>query len=151
MIEIKFDEEKTKSLFFAFKKDSILGNLSLSELFDLLEMSKIIQYEPGEYIITQNHNDTNLYILISGSMEIIHNGRQIKTTDRVGEIIGEMSLISNNPRSASVRGLDKVQCLSIDASYLERPEIGLKSILYYIFCQVLARRLRIVNSELSRC
>ncbi len=149
MIKLEYDEEKAKELFFKFKKDPILGNMSLLELFELLDVSSIMLYEPGEDIITQGKHDSCFFILISGKMEVIFNDKIIRTIDDAGNIVGEMSLISNEPRSASVRAASQVTCLSIDAGYINDTKASHQSILYYIFSQILARRLRVVNHQLS--
>ncbi len=149
MIKLEYDKEKTKELFYSFCKDPMLGNLTLAELFLLLEKSSIFQYEPGENIITQGEHDTCFFILISGKMEIILNDKIIRTLEKSGEIVGEMSLISNDPRSASVRAASRVICLSIDAVYIHDTKDSRQNILYYIFSQILAKRLKAVNRQLS--
>ncbi len=82
-------------------------------------------------------------------MEIIHNGKTIRILKKTGEIIGEMSLISKEVRSASVRAVEKLRCLSIDASFFDEFKASSHNILYYIFSHILARRLKTVNQELS--
>ena len=149
MQELKFNEEKLKELFIGFKKETILENLSLSELFELIELSPIVQFAPGEYIIKQGEPGTSLFILISGRMEVIHNDKVIKVFDKRGEIVGEMSLITNEVRSASVRAVNQVICLSINSLYFSTIEVKHKSILYYVFSKVLADRLKSVTNELS--
>ncbi len=149
MIILEYDEEKTKELFFSFKKDPILGNMSLAELFNLLDVSDIVQYDSGENIITQGEHDTCFYILISGAMDIILNDKIIRTIDDAGNIVGEMSLINNDTRSASVRASSQVVCLSINAGYIDDASVDHRSILYYIFSKILARRLKIVSTQLS--
>jgi CRP-like cAMP-binding protein len=85
MLVLEYSEEEAKELFMMLKKDPILGNISLSELFELLELSTMVQYDPGEYIIKQGEYDTQLFILISGNMEIIHNDKTIKILEKTGE------------------------------------------------------------------
>ena len=149
MQKLEFNEEKAKELFIKFKKDPILGNLSLASLFDLLETSPIMQYDPGEYIIKEGESDTHLFILAYGKIEIIHNDKIVKTMDRLGEIVGEMSLISKEARFASVRAVNQVQCLSIEFSYINNPEPGPQNILLYIISQFLVSRLKSITKELS--
>jgi len=149
MQELKFNEEKVKELFLLFKKDPLLGNLSLFELFELIELSPIVQFDPEEYIIKQGASDTNLFILISGIMEVIHNDKTIKVLDKKGEIVGEMSLISKDIRSASVQAVNQVICFSINAEYFNVIKTKPKSILYYIFSKILADRLKTITNEMS--
>ena len=146
---LEFNEERAKELFLKFKRDPILGNLSLARLFDLLETSPIMQYEPGEYVIKEGETDTHLFILAAGKIEIIHGDEVINTMDRIGEIVGEMSLISKEARFASVRAVNQVQCLSIEFAYINNTEPGPQNILLYIISQFLVSRLKSITKELA--
>ncbi len=144
-----YGEPKIKSLFLTLKKDPTLGNLSLTDLFELIELSDINKYDQGELIIKQGEQDSYLYVLIEGSILITHNDKAIRKLNRVGEIVGEMSLISHEPRSASVVADSGAVLMCIDAAGINNGKNAKRSILYYIFCQILARRLKVVNQELS--
>ena len=149
MKELEFDEEKAKYLFYNFKKDPILKVLSLADLVELFELSPLQEYDNGEYIIKQGELDDLMFILLSGEMEIVRDKTVINTLDKIGEVVGEMRLISNEKRSASVRAKGRVECLAINTSYLDGQRTSPKSILFYIFSRILARRLKIENQRLS--
>jgi len=150
MKELEYNEEKAKDLLFQLKKDPILKDLTLLEIFELLEVSQIIQYDPMEYIIKQGEYDTRLLFLVSGEIEIVFNEKPICTLNNTGEIIGEMSLITKEVRSASVRAVNDVKCLILDTTVLENPiHTGRKNILFYILCHVLVNRLKNITKELS--
>ncbi len=149
MIKLEYDDEKAKDLFVSLKKDPVFGNLSLSELFELLEISAIIQYEPDEFIIRQGESDNQLFILIDGKMEVVHDEKVVGVIDKLGDTVGEMSLISNEKRSASVKSVGHVQCLSIDSDHFKPSKTKPTHVVYYIFSKVLANRLKIVNEEVS--
>ena len=90
MQELKLNEEEVKELFFGFKKNPVLGNLSLAELLELIELSLVIQCNPGEYIIKQGESDTNLFILISGKiMWFNRNGHHAKNNYQESEVFDE--------------------------------------------------------------
>ena len=149
MEELKFSKEELKELFIGFKKDTILGNLSLTDLHELMDFSSTVQFDPGEYILKQGEPGASLFVLISGKMEVIHGDKVIKVFEKKGEIVGEMSIISKEVRSASVRAVNQVICLLIHSVYFTKIEIKPKNILYYIFSKVLAERLKSVTHELS--
>ncbi len=150
MIKLEYEEEEAKDLFISLKKDPILGVLRLSELFELIEISSIIQYDTDEFIIRQGELDNKLFILISGKMEVAHDEKVIGVLDKLGDTVGEMSLISNDKRSASVKAVGQVQCLSIDKDHFDPSKNKPTHVVYYIFSQVLAKRLKIVNEEIVR-
>ncbi|MCP3898760.1 MAG: cyclic nucleotide-binding domain-containing protein [Desulfobacteraceae bacterium] len=149
MKELKFDDEKAKYLFYNFKKNSILKVLSLADLVELFELSPLQEYKNGEYVIRQGEIDDCMYILLFGEIEIVRDKAVINTLSEIGEVVGEMRLISNEKRSASVRAKGRVECLAINTSYLDGERSGPKSILFYIFSRILANRLKTHNQKLA--
>jgi hypothetical protein len=68
-------------------------------------MTTIRQFQPGEVIIQENEPGEAAYIIESGQVEVSkeQNGKRIHLgTRKPGEIFGEMSIIDEKPRSASV-------------------------------------------------
>ncbi|MCK5311604.1 MAG: cyclic nucleotide-binding domain-containing protein [Desulfobacteraceae bacterium] len=149
MKELKIDDEKARDLFYKFKKNSILKALSLADLVELFELSPLHEYDNGEYIIKQGKLDDFMFILLSGEIEIVRDKAVINTLGTIGEVVGEMRLINNEKRSASVRAKGKVECLAINTSYLGGQRTSPQSVLFYIFSRILARRLKTENQKLS--
>lgn len=136
------------------KEIPTLSTFSEEELKGLLELSKIRKYEPGELILEEGFFDSWIYFLISGKVKIVKHGEDVSTLKRVGDIFGEMSIIDGSPRSASVYAVDKTVCLATDASYIDRlsdnDRIAFCYILYRIFSEILAERLRSTTEELIK-
>jgi len=88
--------------------------LSPDKLDLLASVSTTVTFPPHRSILTQNHNTpASFFILHSGSVEIIINGKHLKTLDERGAYFGELSLVSNKPHSATVRaGPDGARCVS---------------------------------------
>ena len=65
-----------------------------------------------------------------------------------------MGVIDGSPRSASVIAIVDSVCLAMDVSYLDRLEENEKvvfcGILYRVFAEILAHRLRITDEELVK-
>lgn len=131
-----------------------LSAFSEEELKGLLELSRIRKYEPGELILEEGFFDAWIYFLISGKVKIVKHGEDLSILQRVGDIFGEMSIIDGSPRSASVYAVDKTVCLATDASYIDRlsdnDRISFCYILYRIFSEILADRLRLTTEELIK-
>lgn len=121
---------------------------------EILALSKIRKYEPGEVVIQEGQYDSWMYVLISGEVKVVKGGEVISRLSGIGDIFGEMGIIDGEARSASIFAVSPVTCLAIDASFLDRmtseDRNAFYSILYRLFAEVLAIRLRETDRELSR-
>ena len=131
-----------------------LDAFSKEELKGVLELSKIRKYQPGELILEEGFFDCWIYFLVSGKVKVVKHGEDLSVLRRTGDVFGEMGIIDGSPRSASVYAVDEVVCLATDASYIDRltgnDKIAFCYVLYRIFCEILANRLRITNVELIK-
>lgn len=88
-------------------------------------------------------------------MRIIKNGKETAVIDEIGTTFGKLAAIDGKARSASVEAIRVTVCLAIDASFLGETAEPLVqalfvTILYRLFSEVLAQRLRDSNEELVR-
>jgi len=128
--------------------------LGREDLRRILQLCKIVQYEPGEFLIEEGSNDNWVFFLLSGKVGIQKEGESIGVLRRTGDLFGEMGVIDGSARSASIVAIEKTVCLALDSSR-DKPLEGkqkraLGSILYQAFAQVLASRLRRTNEELVK-
>ena len=136
------------------KKIPSFGDFSEKDLKGILEMSKLRQYEPGEVILKEGGYDSWIFFLISGKIKVVKNDESLSILKRTGDVFGEMGIIDASPRSASVYAIDRTVCLATDASYIDRlsgnDRFVFSSILYRVFSQILADRLRMTSEELIK-
>ncbi len=108
-------------------------------------------FGPGELIVEEGRTGNGLYAIISGNVEAVKalGTEQERILNRLGtgEVFGEMALLGEWPRTASVRAVDEVECLGIDRwvflTQLERhPQVGIRLL------QVLAQKLRDSDARL---
>ena len=82
-------------------------------------LSKLLtehHYEPGQIIFREGDIGDTMYIIWSGRVAIVKGSLQSPTVlgyRGVGEIIGEMALLEDQPRSASVIALEDLRTLRI--------------------------------------
>jgi signal-transduction protein with cAMP-binding, CBS, and nucleotidyltransferase domain len=62
-------------------------------------------YSPGEIIIKEGERDRAVYLLRSGKLGVLKGGRLVAEIEKPGSLFGEMSIIRNQPRSATVKAL----------------------------------------------
>lgn len=68
----------------------------------LTSAATVKNYAPGTVLMRQDGSDTDLYIILSGKVRVVVNGRQVATQTE-GSYVGEMALIDpTQRRSASV-------------------------------------------------
>jgi CRP-like cAMP-binding protein len=120
----------------------------------LLALSKIRKYDAGELILEEGYYDSLIYFLISGKVRVLMHGEELHVLERTGDVFGEMSIIDSSPRSATVYAIDETVCLATDSSYVDRlsgnDKLAFCYILYRLFSEVLANRLRSTSEELIR-
>jgi len=94
----------------------------LSQISDALQIRKVIA---GEYIIKQNEAGDKFYILEEGETyveKVFNEGEPAKKVlnYKKGNYFGELALIKNEPRAASVVALTDCKLLSLDRLSFKR-------------------------------
>ncbi len=108
-------------------------------------------FAPGATIVEEGRTGNGLFVVLSGEVEVVkglaaEQPRSIATLGR-GEPFGELSLLGDWPRNASVRAVSETECLGMDRwvflAYLRRdPELAIRML------QVLAKRLANTSERL---
>ena len=73
-------------------------------------------YQPGQYIMRQGDTGVGAFIIRSGRVDIIQerDGQEVKLASLgPGDVVGEMALLDEFPRSASVRASEPTTALGI--------------------------------------
>ncbi len=134
------------------KKFEIFEPFQDDELQNLMAMSKIRKYNPGETIFEQGSADTWLYFLVYGKVRVVKDNKPVALLQRRGDVFGEMGAIECAPRSASAVAIDPTVCLATDIYYIEQltgeDKLAFGYVIYRVFSSVLADRLRVTTEEL---
>ncbi|MCA9875880.1 MAG: cyclic nucleotide-binding domain-containing protein [Anaerolineales bacterium] len=88
------------------KRVQLFANLTPAELALLADICAPTEARPKELIIEQNTTGTGMYIVASGAVEVFISGLENARSLVVlgpGQVIGEMALIDQGYRSASVK------------------------------------------------
>ncbi len=153
MLESKYLNEN-KKIISDLKKVPTLEPFSESDLNKLLSFSKLRKFKCGEQILIEGSYDGHIYILLYGSIRVVKKGKELTVLDRRGDIFGEMSLLGEFSRTASVFSNDEVVCLTIDNSTMDQLADSDKASIYYIlyrrFAETLAERLKVTSEELIK-
>ncbi len=114
-------------------------------------MQKVV-FAAGDTILTQGEEGRTAYLIVSGKVEVtVGSGAKAKAlaTLRGGEVFGEMSLLEPGPRSATVKALDRTECLmtSYDDFMTSIQQDPAKAV---HFMRTLVARLRQTNEMLAK-
>lgn len=94
----------------------------------LADIGKRRTYEAGDAIVKEGSTGTALYIVLSGSARVERGAETIGKVSS-GDFFGELALIEEHPRSASVIAEEATECLlfpawEFTALLEEHPEIA---------------------------
>ena len=76
------------------------------------------RFLPDEYIFKQGEKGSKAYLLLDGRVAIEINNKKVAEISEM-EVFGEMSLILNKPRTASIKALKPSIVLPIDQKILD--------------------------------
>ncbi len=88
----------------------VLNTTVLSKIADRFDLRK---FAPGDKIIQQGSTGTEFFVIGAGRVAIEIDGRQVNSLDQ-GSFFGEMALIHDQPRNATVRALTPVSCFVLE-------------------------------------
>jgi signal transduction histidine kinase len=101
----------------------LFASLPEADLEQLYNQAEPMTLKPGELLIEEGAPGDALFVLIDGELQVTKRsgGHDVKVDVRLpGAVIGEMSLVDNAPRSASVRGLTESHLLKVSKDVFER-------------------------------
>jgi CRP-like cAMP-binding protein len=126
----------------------LFANCTADEIAAIEAVAQEHVYEPGQIIVTQGTPGQAFYTVLSGRVEIVREDKSLGAFGP-GDFFGEMSLLDQAPRSATIRALEETKCLMLSSwdfkALLERhPSIAIKLL------EVLSRRLRVADERMTR-
>uniref|UniRef100_G3N899 cAMP-dependent protein kinase type II regulatory subunit n=1 Tax=Gasterosteus aculeatus aculeatus TaxID=481459 RepID=G3N899_GASAC len=106
----------------------LLKSLELSERMKIVDVVGARVFKDGERLITQGEEADCFYVVESGEVKImITSQAKAGQQDEVevarcsrGQYFGELALVTNKPRAASVYAVGETKCLVIDIQAFER-------------------------------
>lgn len=94
------------------------------EIEELIANSQVRSYEPGAILCQENAVEDRFYMILEGEVEVAKNinnneSRLLKTL-AAGDFFGEMALIHNAPRAATVIAKTALTTLELDKAAFDR-------------------------------
>jgi CRP/FNR family transcriptional regulator, cyclic AMP receptor protein len=112
------------------KSVPLFAGCSKKELEQISRIADELDFQAGKTLITEGSPGREFFVLVDGTAEIQRQGEKIDTAGP-GDFFGEMALLSDNPRNATVVTTSPADVLIVTAqnfrSLVERnPLIALK-------------------------
>ncbi|MBI2123110.1 MAG: cyclic nucleotide-binding domain-containing protein [Armatimonadetes bacterium] len=97
-------------------------------------------YEPGAVIVKQGDPGVGFFLVADGTVEVTHDGHKLREMG-AGEFFGEMALMEERVRTATVTAKTQTRCLQLvrwdfRAMLKENPDLAVRML------EVVVRRLR---------
>ncbi|HEX2405421.1 MAG TPA: HEAT repeat domain-containing protein, partial [Acidimicrobiia bacterium] len=111
------------------RKVPLFAHLAPQELERIAEVAEEDAHSDGDTIAVEGAPGTEMHIVVSGSVIVTHDGVEVARRGE-GEVVGEMAIIADQPRMASLIASGEVRLLSIGRRQFtsilrERPETAL--------------------------
>lgn len=135
----------------------LFGGLSAEALSFLDSRMVPMSVAPGEIVFREGDSGRELYVLMSGEMEVLKHSERHHADARVamlgaGDWFGEMGVISLQQHCATVRAVSSSVLLKISAATIDelyRHDLKAYVLLVLNIARELSRRLRVADAILA--
>jgi CRP-like cAMP-binding protein len=90
----------------------LFEGLSKKELTELARRVEEVEFRPGEHLLVVGEPADAAYVILDGRATVRRRGRKIAEVTK-GDVVGEMSLVTDLPRNAGVRADTFVPALRV--------------------------------------
>ena len=83
----------------------------------LREISRLSEERPiaaAKELCRQDEFENEVYVIVEGDAEVVIDGSSVGKT-HIGEIVGELAMLGNGRRAATLRALEPMRVLVLDA------------------------------------
>jgi len=157
-IQVQYDrtEEPVRSTQHIASAAALLGTVDLFRTLDLdtryalSKSSREQLFAAGEAIVTQDAEGDSMFVLLKGRARVVlePSGQEVAVL-AAGAFFGEMSMLTGDRRTATVRALDDVTVLEIGAKNFRELATANPGLLDHISDIVTARRIGLDDARAS--
>jgi CRP-like cAMP-binding protein len=85
----------------ALKRAPLFAGLSRKELVQLARVSEDLEVPPGKVLCKEGQTGREFFVIVDGEVEVTRSGQHVATRTS-GEFFGEIALLEETPRTATV-------------------------------------------------
>ncbi len=135
----------------ALKQSRYLASVSDDTLKKFLPLIRHEYFPPGKMVIKQGVKNREVFIVLKGSVAVKTDQRQLYTLGRIGDIFGEMTVVTGQPSPSSVEVLEELEALIISSALLlevkEDNSHELSFLFYDWVSRILADKLHLTSEK----
>ncbi len=117
----------------------------------LLQLDSYFEsFKTGEYLITEGDQDNTLYIILKGAAIVTKTSQSKKViaTLETGTVVGEISFLTQRPRTTNVIAHEKMICFTINGQTMQDLSSELQHKIKDQLIEILVQRLDNMNQML---
>jgi CRP-like cAMP-binding protein len=142
--------ERTQELESLFGRVAVFHDLAEAERSELVQASSERLYGDSEAIVRQGESGSSMFVICSGKVRVVVEpvGHEVASIAE-GGYFGEMSLLTGEPRSASVYAAGDCTVLELTAETLRRVALANPAVVERISLAVATRRTELERQKLA--
>lgn len=94
------------------KRVPLFAEMSEAHLRRIANTARERHFEPGATIVSAGETGHGFYLIVAGRADVQRSGRTVRTLNP-GEYFGELALLRDQPRSATVVATAPTTCLTL--------------------------------------
>lgn len=136
----------------ALRNNYLMQGLTEAQIASVAELASTKMFQGGDVVVRQFAKDNDLLIVLTGKARVNNFNGELIAEAGPGSIIGEMSLIDDKPRSATVVAVGDTTAVTIPNAALwtlMNDEPAIAKVILLNVSRILTARLRAANVALD--
>ncbi len=91
----------------------LFAQCSKKDLRDITRLTEEVAFDEGTVVMREGERGSEVFVIVDGTLDVSRGGEGNLAEVAAGQVVGEIALLSNQPRSATVTAATSVRALRI--------------------------------------